>query len=89
MFVAGGQTPALRDTYLSIYVDPYFKQPYVHEWSLNIQSQLSSNTAIEVGYVGTAGIKLGNLHLFANQPRPGVGDPQLRRPYPISVRSSR
>ncbi len=82
VFVAGGQAPPLSETFMSIYVDPFFKQPYVHEWTLNIQSQLNPETAIEIGYVGTAGIKLGNLHLFANQPRPGLGDPQLRRPYP-------
>jgi carboxypeptidase family protein len=81
VFVAGG-TPALRDTYMSLAVDPYFKQPYVHEWSLNIQSQLTTDTSVEIGYVGTAGIKLGNLHLYANQPKPGIGALQPRRPWP-------
>src|SRR5229473_3894386 len=82
VFVAGGSTPALRDTYMSLGVDPYFKQPYVHEWSFNIQSQLTNDTSIEFGYVGTAGIKLGNLHLYANQPKPGIGPLQPRRPWP-------
>ena len=82
VFVAGGTTPALNSTYMSLGVDPYFKQPYVHEWSFNIQSQLTSDTSIEAGYVGTAGIKLGNLHLYANQPKPGIGPLQPRRPWP-------
>ncbi|MFN7995648.1 MAG: carboxypeptidase-like regulatory domain-containing protein [Bryobacteraceae bacterium] len=82
VFVAGGTTPALRDTYMSLGVSPFFKQPYVHEWTFNIQSQLTSDMSIEVGYVGNSGIKLGNLHLYANQPRPGLGDLQPRRPWP-------
>jgi hypothetical protein len=82
VFVAGGTTPALRDTYMSLGVSPFFKQPYVHEWTFNIQSQLNNETSIEVGYVGTAGIRLGNLHLYANQPRPGIGPLQERRPWP-------
>ena len=82
VFVAGGTTPALRDTYMSLGVSPYFKQPYVHEWTFNIQSQLSNDSSVEIGYVGTSGIKLGNLHLFANQPRPGIGPLQERRPWP-------
>ena len=82
VFVAGGTTPALKDTYLSLGVSPFFKQPYVHEWTFNIQSQLSNDTSVEIGYVGTAGIKLGNLHLFANQPEPGIGPLQSRRPWP-------
>ena len=63
-------------------MSPYFKQPYVHEWTFNVQSQLSNGTSVEIGYVGTAGIKLGDLHLYANQPRPGIGPLQPRRPYP-------
>jgi TonB dependent receptor len=82
VFVAGGTTPALSDTYLSLGVSPFFKQPYVHEWTFNVQSQLSNGTSVEIGYVGTAGIKLGDLHLYANQPRPGIGPLQPRRPYP-------
>ena len=82
VFVAGGSTPALRDTYMSLGVFPHFKQPYVHEWSFNIQTQLTNDTSLEIGYVGTAGIKLGDLHLYANQPHPGVGDLQPRRPWP-------
>lgn len=82
VFVAGGTTPALRDTYMSLGVFPHFKQPYVNEWSFNVQTQISTDSSIEIGYVGTSGIKLGNLHLFANQPRPGLGDLQPRRPWP-------
>jgi hypothetical protein len=82
VFVAGGTTPALADTYMSLGVYPFFKQPYVHEWTFNVQTQLTNDTSVEIGYVGTAGIKLGNLHLFANQPQPGIGPLQPRRPWP-------
>lgn len=74
--------PTLAGSFMSLYVQPDFQQPYVHESSFQIQSQLSENTALELGYVWTGGRKLGNLHLFANQAFPGVGDIQPRRPYP-------
>jgi hypothetical protein len=74
--------PLLNQQYISLYVPPHYQTPYVQEWSFGISSQLAQNWALEVDYVGAKGTKLGNLHGFANQPMPGLGPLQPRRPYP-------
>lgn len=81
VFAAGG-TPPLSQQFASLYVSPNYRAPYVQEWSLGISSQLAQNWALDVSYIGNKGTRLGNLHLFANQPEPGVGSLQSRRPYP-------
>ena len=42
-------------------VSPDFRTPYVQNFNLNIQQQLSSNTVLQVGYVGSKGTKLSLL----------------------------
>lgn len=61
---------------------PFYATPTVYEWSFSVQSQLAQNLALEVGYVGNEGAHLDNAHGAANQPVPGVGDLQPRRPWP-------
>ena len=41
--------------------------PYVQNWNLNIEQQLSQSVALQVGYVGSKGTSLARL-LDANQP---------------------
>jgi hypothetical protein len=48
---------------------------------LGIDSQLAQNWALEVDYIGTKANHLDDLRYF-NQPEPGVGALQPRRPYP-------
>ncbi len=81
IFQAGG-VPPVTQQFASLYVSPNYQPPYFQQWSFGISSQLAQNWALEVNYIGTKGTKLGNLHLFANQPEPGVGALQPRRPYP-------
>ena len=81
MFAAGG-IPPLSQQFVSLYVSPNYRAPYMQQWSFGLSSQLAQNWAVEINYIGTKGTRLGNLHLFANQPEPGVGDLQSRRPYP-------
>ncbi len=51
----------------SIFVTPRnLATPYVGEWNLNIQHQVSKGAAIEVGYVGSKGTRLTRL-FDANQ----------------------
>lgn len=78
----GGSTPPLSQAFISINPDSHLRQPYIHEWSFSIESQLTSSMALEVRYVGTSAIELGHFHFFGNQAYPGPGDPQLRRLYP-------
>ena len=61
---------------------PFYHSPTTFSWSMSVQSQLAQNLALEVGYVGNRGDHLDNLHQNGNQPKPGLGDQQPRRPWP-------
>jgi Carboxypeptidase regulatory-like domain/TonB-dependent Receptor Plug Domain len=51
----------------SVFVTPRnLATPYVGEWNLNIQQQISPGAAIEIGYVGSKGTRLTRLY-DANQ----------------------
>ena len=51
----------------SIFVTPRnLATPYVSEWNLNIQQQISRGAAVEIGYVGSKGTRLTRLY-DANQ----------------------
>jgi hypothetical protein len=78
----GGSSPPLSEAFVSINPDSNLRQPYVHEWSFSIESQLTSSMALEVRYVGTSAIELGHFHFFGNQAYPGPGNIQSRRLYP-------
>jgi hypothetical protein len=80
---SGAGTPTLDQQFISLYVSSNYKAPYFQQWSFGIESQLAQNWALETNYIGTKGTKLGNLHLFANQPEPfTTGSIQSHRPYP-------
>jgi hypothetical protein len=84
-FAGAGLLP-LDQSFISINVDPHFRQTYIHEWDFDIQSQLTPSLALDVRYLGTAAIELNHFHFFGNQPVPGPGstvaDVQARRLYP-------
>ena len=61
---------------------PFYKTPETYEWSLSIQSQIAKQLGAEVAYVGNRGVHLDYMHNLGNQPQPGVGDLQPRRPWP-------
>jgi hypothetical protein len=61
---------------------PFYKTPETYEWSLSVQSQLAKEWGAEVAYVGNRGVHLDYMHNLGNQPQPGVGDLQPRRPWP-------
>ncbi len=79
----GGATiPSLADSFISINVDPHFRQPYIHEWDFDVESQLAQNMGLEVRYLGTSAVEMSHFHFFGNQAVPGPGDIQARRLYP-------
>ncbi len=82
VFAGAGGIPPLSQQFVSLYVAPDYKAPYVQQWSFGIASQLSVNWALDVSYIGATGKHLGDLHLPANQPEPGPGAFGPRRPYP-------
>jgi hypothetical protein len=52
-------------------VDVNWRQPYVQQWDLDFQRQLSRTMLLDVGYFGNRGLHLpGTLDI--NQPRPGA-----------------
>jgi Carboxypeptidase regulatory-like domain/TonB dependent receptor len=57
------------------------RTPYSIQYLFNVQRELSSNTVIEAGYMGSASRKLEMLR-FLNQPVPGTTPVVTRTPYP-------
>jgi hypothetical protein len=74
--------PTLANSYMSMNVDPNFRQPYIYEWDFEIDSQLTQNMALSVRYLGTDAFQMSHFHDFGNQAVPGPGDIQARRIYP-------
>jgi len=62
-------------------VDRDFRSPYFHQWNIGVQRELPYQMMVEVAYVGSRGRRLQVMR-DRNQPTPGPGDPQERRPYP-------
>ncbi|MBL8230399.1 MAG: TonB-dependent receptor [Bryobacterales bacterium] len=54
--------------------------PYVQQWSMSIQKEVARNLVWEVNYVGNLGTKLYGTY-EGNQPLPGPGAVNPRRPY--------
>jgi hypothetical protein len=80
IFSASG-VPKLTDQFVALYVEPHYLAPYFQQWSFGFQSQLSPNWATDIAYIGTRGLKIGNLHISGNQAEPGTTPQQSRRPY--------
>lgn len=53
-------------------IDPNFRTPYVQNFNLNTEYQLSRNTILQIAYVGSLGRRLFDLRDI-NQARPGSG----------------
>lgn len=57
------------------------KTPYMQNWNFGIERQLARDTLLELNYLGAKGTHLGSF-LSTNDPTPGPGDPDPRRPFP-------
>jgi len=57
------------------------KTPYMQNWNFGIEHQISQDVLIELNYLGSKGTHLGSF-LSTNDPVPGPGDPDPRRPFP-------
>lgn len=74
-------------------VDPTLKTPYLQQWGLNVQYQITQATLIELGYSGTKGSRLATQRLINQPVLASAGNPvngqttstaanaQLRVPY--------
>jgi hypothetical protein len=67
-----------RSTGLNM-LDPENHQPYISQWSLDIQRRLPFDAVISVGYVGNKGTHIDNT-VELNSPEPGLDQPNTRRP---------
>jgi len=56
---------------------------YMQQWSLNLQRELKSNLALELGYLGSKGTKLD----WRNNANQAVLDADPSRPTPVSARA--
>ena len=45
-------------------VDPTLRTPNLQQWCLNVQSQITSSTLVEIGYAGTKGSNLATMRLI-------------------------
>ncbi len=63
-------------------VGSHLHAPVLDEWNFNIQQQLPGNTLFEIAYIGSKSTHLQALIDPNQDPRPGRGDIQSRRPYP-------
>ena len=59
------------------------KTPYMQNWNAGIEHQFAQDILLELNYQGSKGTHLGSF-LSDNDPLPGPGDPDPRRPFPIA-----
>jgi hypothetical protein len=78
-YPAGFTTTALRDAQM-VSVSRDNPTSYAQQWNFTIQRQLPWQLVMDIAYAGTKGVHLLN-RLDANQPVPGPGAINSRRPY--------
>ncbi len=64
-------------------VDPNLHTPYYQSWNLAVQHALPGAISLEVAYAGSKGTHLQVVTDRNQDPVPGPGDIQARRPYPL------
>jgi hypothetical protein len=57
--------------------------PYMQNWNFGVEHQLTQSLLVELNYQGAKGTHLSSF-LSTNDPPPGPGDPNSRRPYPAA-----
>jgi Carboxypeptidase regulatory-like domain/TonB dependent receptor-like, beta-barrel len=62
-------------------LSPNIVTPYIQQWNLTVERAVGPLGTLSVGYAGSRGTHLIRS-LDLNQPFPGPGDVQSRRPYP-------
>ena len=88
-FAAPGVATPAANTFLAVSQSPEPRNPYVQQWSLGVQRELSPRTTLELNYIGTHGIESADAAQHragaaVRSGQPAVGRrpqavPQLRR----------
>ncbi len=73
---SAGVNPTLNPTYT------HLRRGSDQHWNAGIQQQLRADMVLEIDYVGNHGTHLNSTNPF-NDPSPGAGAIQARRPYPV------
>jgi carboxypeptidase family protein/TonB-dependent receptor-like protein len=63
-------------------VDPHLHTPYYQSWNLAVQHSFPAEISLEIAYAGSKGTHLQSVTDPNQDPVPGPGDVQARRPYP-------
>lgn len=63
-------------------VDPHLHTPYYQSWNLAVQHSFPAALSLEVAYAGSKGTHLQSVTDPNQDPVPGPGDVQARRPFP-------
>jgi outer membrane receptor protein involved in Fe transport len=63
-------------------VDPRLHTPYYQSWNLAVQRALPGSISLELAYAGSKGTHLQIVTDQNQDPTPGDGDVQARRPFP-------
>lgn len=71
---------------VSIPIDRRRRNAYMQNFNLQLSRQLTNNDVIEAGWVGSKGTHVDTSLQNFNQPDPGPGRIQPRRPYPQYAR---
>src|SRR6185369_5188479 len=66
---------------VSVPPDRKRRNAYVQNFNLQVSHELSNNDVLEAGWVGSKGTHVDTSLNNFNQPEPGPGDIQARRPY--------
>lgn len=59
------------------------RTPYMQNWNFGVERQLMQDLLVELNYQGAKGTHLPSF-LSTNDPPPGPGDPDPRRPFPAA-----
>jgi hypothetical protein len=83
-FAAPGVATPSANTFLAVSQSPEPRNPYMQQWSLGVQRELSTSTTLELNYIGTRGTNLLMRQNVAqalpySPDRPTVAE---RKPYP-------
>jgi hypothetical protein len=87
-FGAPGPVTPAANSFIAVIMSENPMNPYVQQWSLSVQRQLTTNTTFEVNYIGNKGTHLLMRRNIAQAlpPDPNNITPVLaRRPYPNFV----
>jgi hypothetical protein len=62
--------------------DKYRVNPYIQNWNLTVQREITTHDSVNIAYVASKGTYLDTSITNWNSPQPGPGDIQSRRPWP-------